>query len=239
MKYYIFMKILATSDMHGNLEGLSLDGIDVALLAGDIAPLHGFSVWHVHDQLKWMNQKFSNWCSKWPSCKVVFIPGNHDLFPIAKCKFNRPDINFSLHLPDNAYMLIDQEIDINGLKIYGTPWVPIISYRWAFEADHQTLASKFNAIPENLDILLTHAAPRHSMLDISLENGIDSIKFGSGELTEAVISKKPKIMVCGHIHSGLHKTMKLGETDVRNVSRVNESYDAAYEPWIFDIGDIA
>ena len=231
------MKILATSDMHGNLEGLSLDGIDVALLAGDIAPLHGFSAWHVHDQVKWMNKKFSAWCSKWPSCKVIFTPGNHDFFPVAKEKFNRPDIDFSLHLPENAHMLIDKEIDINGLKVYGTPWVPIISYRWAFEADTEKLIQKFSAIPENIDILLAHAAPRHNLLDVSLENGIDSQKFGSNALSEAVIEKKPKMLLCGHIHSGLHGTVKLGDTDARNVSRLNESYEIAYEPYIFEIGD--
>lgn len=46
------MKTLATSDMHGNLDGINLDGIDLALFAGDIAPLHDISAWDVYDQLK-------------------------------------------------------------------------------------------------------------------------------------------------------------------------------------------
>ena len=33
------MKIMATSDLHGNLEGLDPKGADVVVLAGDIAPL--------------------------------------------------------------------------------------------------------------------------------------------------------------------------------------------------------
>ena len=35
------MKIMATSDLHGNLEGLDPKGADVVVLAGDIAPLSG------------------------------------------------------------------------------------------------------------------------------------------------------------------------------------------------------
>ena len=35
------MRIMATSDLHGNLEGLDPKGADVVVLAGDIASLHG------------------------------------------------------------------------------------------------------------------------------------------------------------------------------------------------------
>ena len=48
------MRIMATSDLHGNLEGLNPTGADVVVLAGDIAPLKGRGVWHVNDQKKWI-----------------------------------------------------------------------------------------------------------------------------------------------------------------------------------------
>ena len=35
------MRIMAISDLHGNLEGLDPSGADVVVLAGDIAPLKG------------------------------------------------------------------------------------------------------------------------------------------------------------------------------------------------------
>ena len=35
------MRIMAISDLHGNLEGLDPSGSDVVVLAGDIAPLKG------------------------------------------------------------------------------------------------------------------------------------------------------------------------------------------------------
>ena len=43
------MKILVTSDTHGNLEGLDISTVDVICFAGDIAPLHGRGKWHVYD----------------------------------------------------------------------------------------------------------------------------------------------------------------------------------------------
>ena len=44
------MRIMATSDLHGNLEGIDPKGADVVVLAGDNAPLHGRGVWHINDQ---------------------------------------------------------------------------------------------------------------------------------------------------------------------------------------------
>ena len=59
------MTVLATSDMHGMFDGLCLDGIDLALFAGDIAALHRRGPWHVYDQIKWMRKDFANFCSSY------------------------------------------------------------------------------------------------------------------------------------------------------------------------------
>ena len=48
------MRIMATSDLHGNLEGLDPKGADVVVLAGDVAPLRGRGPWHINDQKKWI-----------------------------------------------------------------------------------------------------------------------------------------------------------------------------------------
>ena len=42
------MRIMATSDLHGNLEGLDPKGADVVVFAGDIAPLRGRGPWHIN-----------------------------------------------------------------------------------------------------------------------------------------------------------------------------------------------
>jgi len=231
------MKILATSDMHGNLDNLDLSKVDLAVFAGDIAPLRGMGAWDVYDQLKWMNTKFVEFCCKWPSTKIIFVPGNHDFFPLIKERFGYKlhGKNLNLDLASNATMLIDKLIEVNGLKVYGTPWVPIISYRWAFEAESDKLKERFSMIPEEVDILVTHTPPRFNHLGISLEYGVDSENFGCGELADEIFKKKPKMCFCGHIHSGDHQMNKLGSSEIWNVARVDESYDIAYEPAIIEL----
>ena len=231
------MKILATSDTHGNLDKLDLAGVDLAIFAGDLAPLRGLSSWDAYDQLKWMNTEFVDCCSKWTSTKIVFVPGNHDFFPLIKerfgCKLHGK--NLGLSLAPNATMLIDQLVEFDSLKIYGTPWVPIISYRWAFEAESDRLKERFSLIPSGVDILVTHTPPRFNCLGVSLEYGVDSENFGCSELADEIFKKEPKMCFCGHIHSGDHQMNKLGASEVWNVARVNESYDIAYEPTTIEL----
>ena len=233
----MYMKILASSDMHGYLEGISLEGIDIALFAGDIAPLKGHGPWHVYDQVKWMRTTFKAWYEQWPDVEIVFVPGNHDFFPIAKERFG--DVlrgkDLSLGLAPNVHMLVDNAVEVKGLKIYGTPWVPVISHSWAFEAENDILSNKFKKIPEGLDILLTHTPPRYNYVDVSLEYGLSAERYGSTALATAVFIKKPKMHFCGHIHSGDHQMNVLGDTQVWNVSRVDESYNIAYDPVIIDL----
>ena len=237
------MKILATSDMHGQILSIDFTGIDLALFAGDIAKLNGRGPWHIYDQVKWMNKHFAKLCNDWPNTNFVFVPGNHDFFPIAKQRFSNQLLGKNLHvkLPKNAKMLIDQEttveVDGKALRIYGTPWVPIISHSWAFEAEHDFLVEKFSKIPEGLDILLTHTPPHISndiAIDCSLQWG-KSRPYGSTELATAIFEKKPKLVFCGHIHSGDHSPIVFGESTICNVSRVDERYEVKYEPCIMEV----
>lgn len=231
------MKILATSDTHGNLDKLDLTGVDLAIFAGDVAPLRGMSYWDVYDQLKWMNIEFLEFCRQWPQCKIVFVPGNHDFFPLIEERFGYKlsGKNLKLSHAPNATMLIDKLVEVNGLKIYGTPWIPIISHHWAFEAGSDKLKDRFSLIPSGIDILVTHTPPRFNYLGVSLEYGADSENFGCSELTDEIFKKEPKICFCGHIHSGDHQMNNLGSTEIWNVARLNESYDIAYEPTIIEL----
>lgn len=139
-------------------------------------------------------------------------------------------------------MLIDEQMtfksrDGREVKIYGTPWVPVISHSWAFEAESPDLKRKYSKIPERCDILVVHSPPH-----ISDSNGIDrslewggTEAFGSSELAQEVFKKSPKMLFCGHIHSGDHSKTMLGSTECYNVSRVDERYEIAYDPLVLEI----
>lgn len=237
------MKILAASDMHGNLDGLDLSGVDVAFFAGDIAPLSGLSPSDKRRQVEWVREKFVPWCASWPDTKIVFVPGNHDFFPIegrSRGIKDGRDLSLGLEKAPNLTMLVDQGVELElpdrrKLSVYGTPWVPIINHRWAFEAYSDTLEKKFAGIPEGLDVLLAHAPPRFDRLDVPLERGAWSEKLGSPALSRAILDKKPRMCFCGHIHSGSHDGVVMGETRVWNVSRLDESYEIAYDPLTLDL----
>lgn len=230
------MKIYAISDMHGQLEGLDPKGMDLVLIAGDFARLERLDFIGVCNQADWVQRKFCAWCANYPQTQFRLIPGNHDIFA------QEPQSLAQVKWPSNVKLLIDEEDEVDGLRLYGSPWVPHINGCWAFEAppDGDCLERHFAAIPEGLDILLTHTPPkiRHQKLDVSIDT--NSPHFGSVELMEALCRAQPRYALCGHIHSGDHKEYEFahlnGETTViRNVSRLNEDYCIAYEPFVFEL----
>ena len=231
------MKIYAVSDMHGNLDGLDPAGYDVVVVAGDFALLDGFGKWRVYEQKKWVQDEFFKWICRYPDVQFVVVPGNHDMFADPNYQAAYRDMNFSMSWPLNAKFLVNSGCEIGGVRFWGTPNVPIINYRWAFESDPNILCRCFSEIPENTDVLVSHAPPHipGAFVDVSLEYGTDSPAYGSRELADAVLEKKPRYLFCGHIHSGCHGRTAFGDTAVYNVSRVNESYEIAYEPTTLEI----
>jgi Icc-related predicted phosphoesterase len=228
-------KIFAISDLHGQLNNLDPSGNDIVVIAGDFAPLKRLDKYGIYDQCKWINTTFYEFTSKYPEIDFVITPGNHDLALDISKTFPHKDISLKTRFSENVHLLIDQEIEIKGLKIYGTPWVPIINYIWAFEADHIKLVEKFKNIPETLDILITYSPPRipDEQIDFSIQTNYGP--FGSSELTNDILEKQPKNVFCGHIHSGTHECVNFNKTKIYNVARVDERYEIAYEPTIIEI----
>ena len=229
--------IVATSDLHGTLTGLSLIDCDIAIIAGDFAKLNGGGKWHWNDQKKWIQKKFIPFIESFPKTQFCIVPGNHDMVMDSGKTSLFPDLDFKIEWPENAHVLIDEMTEIKGLKIYGTPWIPIISYRWAFESESEKLKERFSKIPYGLDILITHTPPHIDNgcgIDRSLQLG-GYEAFGSVELANEILEKKPRNVVCGHIHSGTHLPVHFANSVIYNVSRVDEDYEVAYEPTILDL----
>lgn len=226
------MKICAFSDLHGNLDGLDPQDADIVVIAGDVAPMKGWGVWHVNDQVKWINKRFAAWCDKCPDAEIVLIPGNHDLFA------QRDDVPTRPVWPKNVHFLMDGVVEIKGLRFAGSPWIPPISGKWAFEtADEDELGRRFAWIPEGVDVLVTHSPPFVEGCDVDVSLQTQSPHFGSRALTDAIRRVKPKMVFCGHIHTGDHRVHDLVHADgsitkLYNVSRLNEDYCVAYEPLV-------
>jgi Icc-related predicted phosphoesterase len=82
-------------------------------------------------------------------------------------------------------------------------------------------------IPEGIDILITHG-PAWGMLD-DVE-GRRGQHLGCELLAKRIKQNKPKIHICGHIHSG-HGHYFEGHTHYFNASVLDEQYLYGHTPW--------
>lgn len=229
------MKIFAISDLHGNIEGVDPSGCEVAVIAGDFAKLNSLGFWAVHKQVEWIHRRFIPWCQKFKDTMFFVIPGNHDIFADPKFSFEKPNICF----PNNVRFLLDSSAEYKGIKFYGTPWIPRINGRWAFEVNGEDrLALRFGMIPKDTDILISHTPPYVKGHDCD-KSFSWSEHFGSKALYDAVCKVRPKYHFFGHVHTGEHSPYVLVNEDGSatrgyNVSRLDEAYEVAYEPTIVE-----
>ena len=138
------MKIVCLSDTHNCNQEITVPDGDILIHAGD-ATIRGTQT-EVEDFLAWF--------SSLPHQHKVFVAGNHDwLF--------ETDNRFARLLTANYKIkyLEDSFTDIEGLKIYGSPWQPRF-FDWAFNLNRGgELAEKWKLIPADIDILITHGPP--------------------------------------------------------------------------------
>lgn len=175
------MKLVFISDTHGEHEELTLPEGDILFHCGDFMT-DGYSVFEAKDFLEW----FSNIGT---FKHRILIAGNHDrLFE------DIPTI--LLHGIDNITYLQDSFVIIEGIKIYGTPYQPAFR-NWAFNLprDGEQLKSKWEQIPMDTDILLTHSPP-YGVLD-KVEEGVN---VGCKMMKKRVEEVKPTIHAFGHVH---------------------------------------
>jgi len=142
-------------------------------------------------------------------------------------------------LASKLIYLQDTSYTFNGIKFYGCPWVKGPA-GWAFYLPN--VEDKYNAIDDEVDVLLTHQPPRIGKLGCSYPNLPREREFGSDRLREAIASKKIRYNFCGHIHSGDHNKVLYPTTNVDtefyNVSLKDEAYLPTYEPLYINIEPI-
>ena len=222
------MRITVISDTHtkhGLIPLTDLPGGDLLIHAGDIMN-SGYNKNDILDFCTWFH-------SLEQYDKKIFIAGNHD-----RMFENHPEgveellnIYFDIdYLQDEAYDLYDLDTD-TSTKIYGSPWQPEF-YSWAFNLPKNgiELAGKWEAIPDNTDLLITHG-PAFGTLDTVAGRPWDNL--GCELLAQRIEVIKPKIHVCGHIHSGYGYEFKNG-THFFNAAVLDEQYEYTQKPMMFD-----
>jgi Icc-related predicted phosphoesterase len=165
------LTMVLLSDTHGLHRELSMPAADVFLHAGDICMLGDRSA--IRDFDRWLGELGYRHC--------ILVPGNHDS-PILE----------DPSLVSNAVVLINQGIEIDGLRIWGTPG-GVVEARSVEERRRL-----YSMIPMDTDVLITHG-PAYSILDSAPRSDHHG---GDQELREAVERVRPRLHLCGHVHPG-------------------------------------
>jgi Icc-related predicted phosphoesterase len=229
------VKLVAISDTHGQLFHDKVPECDILIHCGDVSPARDHSI---QFQKIWLYDNFISSLPLVPAKHIVFVGGNHDFYLYNLYK-NKLEEELIEKLPSNVHYLRDSEITLEGIKIYGSPWVENLS-NWAFNLNGENeKINTYSMIPEGLDILVSHA-PAFKYCDTIMEYN-DTENLGSKYLAVEVAKKKPKLVLTGHIHSGNHKIENMIGKDINNpdnikfrcVSLLDESYSLHYEPFVF------
>lgn len=212
------MNIVAISDLHGFLP--RVEKCDVVTISGDISPLH-IQRWYSL-MLDWFKEDFIPWCMSLPCDKVIFIAGNHDF----ACSSPNWKMDFSYLLDEQngarekIVYLENESYTYKEKVFFGCPYSDI-PY-WAFSIDDHPWG--YNDIEPDVDVLLVHQAPDY--------NGVGTTEFdqnyGSEKLFDVIKDRKPKYVLCGHIHSGNHDKVVYEDTIIYNVSIKDENYEPSY-----------
>jgi Icc-related predicted phosphoesterase len=166
--------------------------------------------------------EFNFWIGKLPHKHKLFVAGNHDWL----CDTNK---KLAKEMLFNVTYLEDEEVVIDGVRIYGSPYQPIFC-DWAFNLSSEKLVEKWAMVPSGLDILVTHCPP-FGMLDKTDDGDV----VGCPDLWDCVKVVKPKFHVFGHIHEayGCKLDQETGTTFI-NASICDSQYRPNNKPFFMD-----
>ena len=208
-------KIVCLSDTHNNHEFINVPDGDVLIHAGD-ATNRGT----IEEIIA-----FNRWFTKLPHRHKIFVAGNHDWLFETSNRLARTLLDASIHY------LQDSFVEIEGLKIYGSPWQPRF-FDWAFNLMRGAeIGEKWKLIPEDTDVLITHGPPHGILDEVPRRYFVENT--GCEELMKRVKVVRPKLHVFGHIHCGYGATEKFGVRFI-NASNCDEEYNPTNAPIVFD-----
>jgi len=231
------MRIVALSDQHGHLP--EIPPCDLLLVAGDVCPDYigeSFSGDHPEQQKAWFDERARAWLADAPANHKILTWGNHDwcgqVFRFAD------DSPLAIPLPA-VQILVDAGTYVPAagrpISIWATPWSRQFD-RWAFMKSPEELAEVYAAIPEGIDILVSHQPPYGHGDRYEHPGSGDVEQLGSPELLAAIGRIRPRLVVCGHLHGG-HGRFVYDGIPIWNVSVVNDDYQLVRSPTVIEVAD--
>ena len=209
------MKIICISDTHGLHNNVSLPDGDLLIHAGDVTSRGTRQ--EVLDFINWF-ESLKQYTYK------IFIAGNHDFFFEDAIESEVKNL-----LPDNLIYLNDSGVEIEGIKIWGSPIQPEF-YNWAFNRKRGSAIKKhWDLIPDDTDILITHGPPANI-----LDKTTTGLNVGCQDLLDVCQKVKPKFHIFGHIHEAYGTTLTQ-DTMYINASVLTKKYEVRNEARCIEI----
>ena len=203
------LTIVLISDTHAMHRGVEVPPGDLLIHAGDFT-MDSMSAEKLLD--------FNEWLGELPHPYRVVIPGNHD---------GVVDDLSRRRLISNATLLINEGIEVMGLKIWGSPVTPLFGEAFGV-ASERDRAKVYSRIPGDTDVLVTHGPP-YGILD---QQPGSEYHEGCRQLLDAVRRVKPMLHVFGHVHAG-YGTYGNSETLFVNAALPDEGFGLSNRPHVF------
>ena len=199
------MKIWHISDTHTYHGLLKVpEDIDMVIHSGDATnPRDPYA-----SEQEMLN--FISWFGSLPIKHKVFVAGNHDLC-IERNLVTKIDF-----MKNGIVYLENDYTEVEGLKIWGSPFTPTFGQGWAFNKKRSALHDIWKEIPDDVDIVVVHGPPK-GILDLAYHQ-LNCIEFcGDEALRKRMYLLNPKLCLFGHIHNNEDiinaGTMKLSNHD--------------------------
>jgi len=226
------------SDLHGSYP--ELEGGDLLIVCGDLTARDTLPEYF----------EFDDWLGQQSYKKKIFIAGNHDNSlvkePPKKYMMGNKNTVFEKceYLCDSGTEFeydetIEEEHKFKGmisykqkkkLKIWGSPWSlwfnGINPHCKAFTGSESDLKKKYDLIPDDIDILITHTPP-----ELILDQNSRGHHCGSKSLLDTIPRLKNLKLVCfGHLHENGSQFETIRGTTFVNASIMDQNYKAINKP---------
>jgi predicted phosphodiesterase len=168
-------------------------------------------------------ENFLEWYNELPYTYKIFIAGNHDFFFEQAPEY---EIESLLSKYPNIIYLNDSGIEIEGLKIWGSPIQPYFR-NWAFNRKGEDIIKHWDLIPTDIDILITHG-PMYGYLDRTKEGELTGCPY---LLDKVKMIDNLILFQFGHIHEA-NGVFKIDNGPLLvNASVLNRNYDMTNIPY--------
>lgn len=182
-------KIWHISDTHTYHKLLTVpENIDIVIFSGDCS--NPRNPYNNEPEVR----DFIHWFKKLPIKYKIFVAGNHDS-SIEKGLIKKIDFSeYNIHYLENDY------INIEGIKIFGSPYTPTFG-NWCFMKARDKINRTWEQISDDVDIFVVHGPPK-GILDLSYDRNGKLEYCGCNALKKHILNRiKPKMCLFGHIHN--------------------------------------